>query len=682
MSIFLQNTGLVWLAPLVGIPILLHFLARAKPPQYLFSATALIRKVVQQTIRIKRPKDRLLLICRTALFAVLLSIFLRPVMFVRDMAVNTDSPRNVVIVIDRSASMTWSEGGRSRFAAACNEAADILDSLSSMDIANVIWLDSDPDAVFPEMGANILYLRDRVRASGVTYESGNPALAIQLAVSQLNTGSGSRELCIISDFQASQWKSVTITVPEDIHVSTLWPAGDVAENGAVLSIRTEPAAPLVGEPAQVICNVGNFSGAPRSRTVTLEIDEKRVARQVQIPAWGQGTIAIEHVFSNQGRIVVSARLDEDAYGADDWRGMIVPVRNGLKVGLFGDDLHTATVWRRALHALPWVETYELNADTLSKAAQYDLLMLSGWKGGQIKILAELGSEGIPIILSPAPGLPVDKLAFLAGINDLQNKATVTLETLKPSLGMQIQDTAHKAFSLFTDGAFGDPAQAAFRKRWFMPTDKIDGNAILSFTDGKPALFEYTGVSPVLLWLAPLSPQCSDWSSQVAFLPFFGELINTVRAHKAWILPETALPGESLVFESEVHFDDVRLVDETGTKFPFTRATPRIDAPVTIRFVSDPIAKPGFYRLCAEAVCPSFRIVNFPGTESDLRVMSPPPITKGPVRMARSAAEMAAAREGTSLWKIFVWMAIALIVIESALVFLLYLEDRKLAQGAL
>lgn len=682
MSIFLQNIGLVWLAPLVGIPILLHFLARAKPPKYLFSNTALIRKVMQQTIRIKKPKDRLLLICRTALFAVVLFIFLQPVMVVRDMALNSDIPRNVVIVIDRSASMTWSEGGRSRFASACYEAIDILDSLSSLDTANVIWLDRNPDAVFPEMGSNIAYLRESVRTSSAGYESGNPARAIQLAVSQLNTGSGARELVIISDFQASQWQDVAMTVPEDIQVSTLWPVGDAAENGAVLSIRTEPAAPLVGEPTRVICSVGNFSAAPRSRTVTLEIDEKRAARQVQIPAWGHGTVAIDHVFSNQGRIVVSARLDEDAYGADDWRAMIVPVRKGLKVGLFGDDQHTAPVWRRALHALPWVETSGLKADTLAKAAQCDLLMLAGWQGGQIETLAELGSQGIPIILSPAPGLPVEKLASLTGMKNLQNGAVVTLETLKPSLGMQIQDTAHKAFSLFRDGAFGDPAQAAFRKRWLVPAEGMEGKAILSYTDGQPALLECTGASAVLLWLAPLSPPCSDWSAQVAFLPFFGELINTVRAHKPGILPETALPGETLVFESDRHFDDVRLVDATGTSFPITRAAPRIETPGKIRFVSDPIAKPGFYKLCAEAACPSFQIVNFPGSESDLRTTSPPPVAKGPVRMARSAAEMTAARDGTSLWKLFVWAAIGLIVIESALVFLLYLEDQKLAQGAL
>jgi hypothetical protein len=404
MNFFLQNPGLAWLAPLMGVPVLLHLLARAKPPEYLFSAVSFVLKVVQQTIRIKKPKDRLLLLCRTILFVVLFLIFIRPVVFFQDIIIDRDLPRSLIIIIDRSASMAWSEGGRSRFTAACDEAAVILDSLSSRDMANVVWLDAEPDAIFPEMSFNIAYLARQLRQAHVTNESGSTETAMQLALTQLTSSTGTRELCIISDFQASQWKDLNLTVPENISVSTVSPVREAAENGGVMSIQTEPVSPLVGEPARILCDVGNFSNAPRNRTVILTIGEKRIVQQVQIPAWGHGSVAVEHVFPDNGEIAVSAQLNEDAYGADDWRGMIVAVRKSLAVGLLGNEPTIAPVWRRALNALPWVEKIETTADTIAAPGLYDLLMIAGWHGENIKGIKELRTKGVSMMIAPAPGL--------------------------------------------------------------------------------------------------------------------------------------------------------------------------------------------------------------------------------------------------------------------------------------
>ena len=262
MNVFLHNPLLLWLTPLVAVPFLIHFLARAKPPAYLFSTTYFVKKVVQQTLRIKRPKDRLLLLVRTLLFVTLVLLFIRPVVFFHHLLPHGDTPRNLVIVIDRSASMNWSEGGRSRFSAACDEAAVLLDDLSSRDVANVIWLDREPDTVFPEPGSNTHYLRERLRDARCSHEFGNAEQAINLALAQLKDGDYQRELCIISDFQSTQWQTIRAGLPSDIFVTTLKPVRDEAENGAVLSIRTSPMSPLAGETAQVIVTIGNYSNTP------------------------------------------------------------------------------------------------------------------------------------------------------------------------------------------------------------------------------------------------------------------------------------------------------------------------------------------------------------------------------------------------------------------------------------
>jgi hypothetical protein len=679
MNYLLHNPYMTGLVPLIAVPLLVHLLARAKPPKYLFSATAFVIKVVQQTLRIKRPKDRLLLLCRTALFTALCLVFIRPVVFLKDRIVGRDEPRNVVLVIDRSASMAWSEGGRTRFTAACDEAAAILEGLSSRDKANIVWIDREPDAVFPEMGANIDYLRERLKTARCTNEYGHAENAVQLALSQLASDSGTRELCIISDFQVSQWKNVALTVPEDVAVATLTPTRETANNGAVLSITTVPATPLAGDTAQVMLSIGNFSNTPRNRTVILKMDEHIVTRQVQIPAWGHGAVALEHVFSKPGLVTVSARLDEDSFGVDDWRAILVPVRHGLRVGIAGEDPRTAPLFRRALHALPWVETAEIDARNIEAAQDLDLVVLAGWKGENLDALMGLKQLDLGFMVAPAPGLPMEALARLLGRQTPADTDAFRLQPLDEAMGLSLGDSSHKAFTLFRDGQFGDPSRAAFTKRLVASNLPDNGKTLLSFADRRPAVIEYVASPPVVVWLAPLSAECSDWTAQPAFLPFFGELLGAVCTRRQVALPETALPGEALSFETTAYTDGQQLIDSAGHSFPVARID---SADKGTRFVSDPIGTPGIYRLCARQDCGPVQIVNFPGAESDLRTGQPPDTAKGPLPAAKTAAALDAGRDGTALWKVFIWVVLGLIVLECLLVLLLDREENKMAQGSL
>ncbi len=680
MNLLLQNPYLLGMAPLIAVPVLVHLMTRARPPKYRFSATAFVLKVVQQTIRINRPKDRLLLLCRTLLFAALCAAFLRPVAFLDDHVGGAHLPKSVVVVIDRSASMTWSEGGRTRFANACDEAAAVLERLSSRDTANIVWIDREPDAVFPELGTNIDYLLDVLRKSKGTNEYGYAENAIQLALSQLEPGAGEKELYIISDFQASQWKNIALTVPEDITVSTLTPARETAYNGAVLSVSTDPIAPLAGDTARVMLSVGNFSNTPRNRTVIVKMGDHIVTRQVQIPAWGHGAVALEHVFPQPGLVTVSARLDEDSFGEDDWRGITVPVRHAWRVGITGDDPRTAPVFRRALRALPWVEMTEIDAQAVMAAQELDVIVLAGWQGENVDNLVKLKQQGLALVVSPAPDLPLDALARLlgrpasAGVTD-----AFQLQSLDKAMGLAVGDETHKAFTVFRDGQFGDPSQAAFSKRLTALHLPDQGRQLLTFRDRRPAVVEYTASPPVVLWLAPLSPECSNWPAQPAFLPFFGELMGTIGSRRQVALPGTALTGETLSFEPAAFNDALQLYDEAGQTYPLTRID---SAEKGSRFVTEPMRAPGVYRLCARQDCTPSQIVNFPGAESDLRTGPPPDIARGPVFTADTADALKASREGLSLWALLVWAALGLVGLEGLLVVLLDRTETKIAQGSL
>lgn len=678
MNILFQNPVISWLAPLVAVPVLLHILTRAKPPRYLFAATDFVRRVMDRTIRIKRPKDRLLLLCRTLLVLTLLFIFLRPLLFMGGGVPDTDAPGNLVIVIDRSASMSWSEGGRSRFSAACDEASVLLDGLSSRDTANIVWMDREPEAVFPEMGSNTAFLKERLREARGSHEFGNAEQAIALACSQLTSRPGNRELCVISDFQSTQWESTSIQVPEDIVVSTLCPARETAENGAILSIRTEPVSPLAGETVQVIVSVGNYSSTPRNRTVIVTLDEKRITLQIQTPAWGRGSVVVDHVFSRHGLITVSARLDEDAFGADDWGAALVPVREALHVGLAGYDPGTTPVFERVINALPWMRAVPVDLAAVETPNTFDLMVVTGWNGESAGILQNIKESGIPLIVVPSPEIPGASLARLAGLSGGPYNGRVMLETLERPVGMIVSDQEHTAFSLFRDGLYGDPAQGSFRKRLVIDGSVTLGKPILSYADGKPALIECSGETSLLIWLPLLSAESGDWVSQSGFMPFAGEVMGSLKSKERISLPVSSEPGEILSFTSLSGFDRARLLDQSDTEFPVVRVDSEADG---IRYVSEPVESPGIYRVCSRNDCTPVKVVNFPAVESDLRSGPPPVLSTKPSFGGGKAGDLQAKREGIDLWKMLIWALLAFIALESLLVFLLDRDDRAMAGGA-
>ena len=678
MNVLLQNAGLWWLAGLLVVPPLLHFFARARPPRFLFSATHLVAKVVRHTMRIKRPRDWLLLVCRTLLCLFLVGVFLRPLLFLGDRPA-AGAARSVVVMVDRSASMAWAEGGQSRFAAACAEAAEILGGLSSRDKANVIWLDSEPDAVFPELGPNVGYLRQRLAEVRASNEAGNPDAAIELAASLFKNTEGRRELYIASDFQATQWGDVKAAVPEGIRVQPICPAREDAANGAALSVRTEPMSPLAGEPVQVICEVANFSGEPRTRTVTLEIGVKRVTRRVMLPPWGRGSAVVEHRFRAPGEVVVQAQLDEDAFGVDDWCGGVIRVRDALCVAIHGDDSGTASVWRRAVRALPWARLLPVSPDNLEFDEPCDLLLLAGWTGERAEELGRLRAAGLPVVCSPAPGLDARGMARLAGLDAPVEGAAAKLERLDEAMGMTVSDPEHAAFALFREGEYGDPARASFRERVRLPIEGIPGRALLSFADRVPALYLCDGEPALLFWGASLSPSAGDWPAQTPFLPFFGELVSVLRAQRADSLAASAFPGDTLSFLAPLDADGVRLLDGNDREIPVWEASVGMEGR---RFVSGEIRSTGAYRWHIGEEPRAVSIVNYPTVESDLRTGPPPALSGSAAAPVRRAAELQALQKGLPLWDILLWCGLAALVAECGLVLLCDFEARKLAEKGL
>jgi hypothetical protein len=91
----------------LAIPVVLHLSQRARREAVRFPSLAFVRRVPFRTTERRRLRDRLLLLLRLAALALLVFAFTRPLLEGAGSATGTVAAREVVILLDRSASMAY-----------------------------------------------------------------------------------------------------------------------------------------------------------------------------------------------------------------------------------------------------------------------------------------------------------------------------------------------------------------------------------------------------------------------------------------------------------------------------------------------------------------------------------------------------------------------------------------------
>src|SRR6478735_6678719 len=170
MSLFFQQPWLLPLLALAGLPLLVHLLSRTRPPVYRFSNLEFLQRVIRRTARFRRPKDWLLLAMRTLAIAALAAAFLGPLLLSKH-GMLPGEKRTLVLLVDRSASMAARDGTTTRFEAAVLAAREALDTLRP-EAANLVWIDAEPAAIFPEPAPNRSFLAESLEQASARPEPG------------------------------------------------------------------------------------------------------------------------------------------------------------------------------------------------------------------------------------------------------------------------------------------------------------------------------------------------------------------------------------------------------------------------------------------------------------------------------------------------------------------------------
>lgn len=655
MSLFFQQPWLIPLLALAGLPLLVHLLSRTRPPVYRFSNLEFLQRVVRRTTRFRKPKDWLLLAMRTLAIAALAAAFLGPLLLSKH-GMLPGEKRTVILLVDRSASMAARDGAATRFEAAVLAAREALGSLRP-DAANLVWIDAAPAAVFPEPAPNRTFLAESLEQASARPEPGALARAWELALRQCAVGTGRKELVVVSDFQSSAWKNFDATVPADVNVRAISVANGDSPNVAVSSLVASPAEPVAGQETTVLCRVRNFSGEARRTTLSLDAGGSNQSRPVDLPAWGTAEAAFTVRCPAAGLLTLTAALEDDAFPGDDRCHAVLRVRESLRMAVAAPASSPESITARLLaDALPWLDV--IDCPDPGNPPPSDILLAPAWNGRDPEKLRALATQGTTLLVFPSAGITSKALADLTGTETDAADGIITLEA-RPEGWQAMPVEGKPLFALFASGEFGNPLAGVTLQRPRLPASITGKGELLGrFADGTPALISFpTAAAPIVLSTLSLDPATSDWSSRPTFLPGFAELILHARPQTA-ADPFTIEPGSF----SDWSPADPSQAATLALADPAGKPVPLEQMPGPVWHSSKP-AVPGIYSWLVSGQPVHHSVVNFPESESDLRVLPEPPHFGPADRLRESPARAAALDHGLPLWPWLVALALLVMLIE-------------------
>jgi hypothetical protein len=558
------------------------------------------------------------------------------------------------------------DGAGSRFDLACAEAAKFLDA-ANPDFANVVWIDTSPDAVFPLPAPNHAFLVESLKSAKPTLESGSPAAAIDLALNQLSQTKGQRKLVLISDFQATAWKSTHLQIPSGITFIPFQAAASSPANTCVQQVIPQPADPVAGQPLTLLARVRNFSAEAVAPTITLDASGARQSQSVSLAPWGEADCLFSLRPSRPGPLAVSVSTSPDAFPADDSHHAVVLVRDALRLGIDATQpgpFHAADapILAKLTKAVGWLELQEANGNSHA-----DFHWIPAWNGENPEKIRSLLQHGTTTILRPAPNCPPAALRELLALK--ADPATPRQMSSKDGWEV-IPEPTHPANSLFQSGDFGNPYAGRFRERIDLPLCAnlpTSARVVARYQDDVPAVVVFptqSNQAPLVLWNLPLDPAKTDWPTRNAFLPCLAELLLHTRTNPSES-PTSSLPGSALSWKSTDPTLDTRsltLLAPDGSPLAARQSQQDPDQ----GWASAPTSSTGIHRWQVSGQDVALSAVNFPPGESDLRPLPGPPSSDAASANVNSLTREAELSRGIPLWPWLVALALAMLATEPLL----------------
>lgn len=341
LSFFLHPLFLALMA-LAVTPIVIEWLFRRRRRRVELPTIRFLLKNPQQ--KKVRRQDRLLLLLRVAAIALLALAIARPL--VRPSMVGQESRRNVIVLLDATASMQQQADITTSFRLAKQKAAGMVRALPAGTSVTVISLG---DRVQPVLEDETDLHTTAAMLEALEPTSGSAPVSAALAWVrdfQKNKNLAAAELYVFSDFQKHTWMRPGTAV-ETAQLMNELPACETF----LIDVGGEPQFNYVAthlEPVEPVISAGlgvkflaefQVVGRPpaESATVNFLIDGvKKESRDVTLTGTTPAVLEFSHRFPDAGEYLVEVVIDGDEHRIDNRRHFLCRAPQNVRVLLLDD----------------------------------------------------------------------------------------------------------------------------------------------------------------------------------------------------------------------------------------------------------------------------------------------------------------------------------------------------------
>ncbi len=554
----------------LAIPILIHLSHRTKKEAIPFPSLMFLSKVPFRTVRRQQIRHWLLFLLRSAAIILLVTAFARPLFKNLSLgAAGTSNAREIVVMMDRSFSMSYGD----RWQRAVAAAHEVIDGIGPEDrVSLVFFSDRVEVASQPTGDAGVLNgMIDRARV-GAGHTQYAPALQAASRILDAST-MPNREAVLITDFQRTGWDDrEDVRLPQGVALTRLDIGVDQASNVALTGLTADRVIRSGRERAALSVRIVNLGPeAVDGLGVTLEIDGQQMAAQsADLASNGSATVRFPPFALPRREVQGVVRTTGDALPLDDvFRFVLLPgqVLSVLILEHASARRDESLYLARAL-AVGTEPAYRVTVKKVTQFRPSDLVGQSAVilndaqfpRGSRGTSLTDFVSDGggMLIVLGqrstgrwPAesadllPGVlrgPVDRLSDRGGT-------------------LNLTDYDHPILEIFSAPRHGDFSQARFF-RYRKLEENQTARVLARFDDGSVALAEVArGEGVAVTWTSGLADSWNDFPLQPVFLPFVHQLVK----HLAHYSPKRQWYNVGQMYDIAQTFGDT--VDEVLVESP-------------------------------------------------------------------------------------------------------------------
>jgi Mg-chelatase subunit ChlD/catechol 2,3-dioxygenase-like lactoylglutathione lyase family enzyme len=653
-----------------AVPILIHLLTRKRPREVPFPSVEFLREVNQSEIRRLKLKQWLLLLLRVLAVATLALAMSRPALKGTAGSLAGRAGSTVVVLLDRSASMSAYGTRGTVFSEARRLAEDLLATLGPDDEILLVPYDAGPAPLTPRPTSDAGRVRAALQAMEPGERVGDHAAALQEAARALGESHAlNRELFWISDFQATGWEAGsearapgTVWEHARAYLLPVAPRGrsnvalvdaglSPAEEGTALAVTARAFSATAGDLTVVARDAAGNAELGRGY-LPLPDDGEATAMLplASLPAVG-GTVEIPDdnlPLDNQRAFTAGPAGSARAVVREE--GGPSPLSLALAAGAPASGIGASRA-----------EAAELSA----QLADADVLVLNDLvRLGAAEVQAALdfyrGGGALLVVLGPRADADFWNQSFLPVLGDVRLGEP---ETAAPGAAWRLlRSTAGHAALAGFPARPGEPISAARFSSIRRLAAGVGTRTLLEFDRAHPALVE---LPRALVFGAGLGPDVSDFPTSGAFLPL---LHQAVKALGRGAGAASLVPGQSFSAPAAVGPGDWRVEDPEGRPVP----SDLVAAAGATRLQTGPLERTGLYTVLRGGRVVTSFAVNVDPRESDPRPLDDAVLAaafpRGRVQVWRGVGDLARrvreARFGRELWKPFLGAALLFLVLES------------------